>query len=971
MLHHHVNRVAVLVMMGALYLADQPSAQSSSIDDLIARGSHLISPQVRRADQAIPYLEQAVALSEKEGDAGRGATASARLGAAYRSTHQVDAALSVLERGAVLAGAANRPDLEGLCLRTIGNIHIEAGDYDAAWGYLDRVLAIAKRTGDTTLKIATLNTLSVSTRHQGRLTDALEHARSALQLLDAELAAGREVDSQPQFAVPFNVGKALADGGDYGSALEYFERAFAAAEANHLIAGVWHALFDTAEWYHSQGDLERAATYYQRALDQSRNAESRDMEANTIRGLAGIAEGRGELAEAIAGYTAALAVYQKHGFGAWVPSTMAALARAQRLAGRLPDAEETLAGAFIRARAQGQPLNVARVRIEMAAAAWARTDLAAAERYYEEARTIAAENGVRPLEAVAASGAARVVHARGDADRALGLYARAEESIRRLRARIPAPDQRATFSDAVHATFAGELQLLMDLARRHPDAGYDRQAFLTVERERTQDLTGALVESRITLGRELPAAVRDRQARIGVRLAEIQRELMSDEIPAKRRRALRAQQFDREREWDSVVAAHDHTGGAAADAAPAEVYDRIRETLRPEEAFVAYTPRWAFVVTRDGLRAVALPAVEGLATRVDFFVRLLGGDDPGRAPVAGRLLAAALIAPVQAVLAARTSRLIVSATGALAGLPFAALPDPKHAEAVPLVVRYEIAYAASATALGGARRTAVLPRPLGLLAIANAPAPVSRAQLATASLAAPGLLGALPYAEGEVERVAARASGRSRILTGSVATEYEMKRLPLIDFAVLHFATHALLDPVAPLRSAILLGAGQGEDGLLQAREIFQLPLSADLVVLSACRTAAGRASTAEGMQSLARAFLYAGARSVVGTLWDVDDRATARLMDRVYERAADGSTVAGALRAAQLEIIGSDAYRHAPQWAAFVIAGDGAVRVAVLQPTSRLSLAVGIIVLAGVLLALLLARLRLRASRGSAPVAS
>ena len=178
MRHHHVYRAAVLGIIG-LCLADQPSAQSSSIDDLITRGTHFSSPQVRRADQAIPYLAQALALSEKNGDPARGATAAARLGAAYRSTHQVDAALRVLERGAELARDAARPDLEGLCLRTIGGIHIEGGEYDAAGEQLARALAIAERTGDASLKIATLNSLSVSARHQGRLADALEHARTA------------------------------------------------------------------------------------------------------------------------------------------------------------------------------------------------------------------------------------------------------------------------------------------------------------------------------------------------------------------------------------------------------------------------------------------------------------------------------------------------------------------------------------------------------------------------------------------------------------------------------------------------------------------------------------------------------------------------------------------------------------------------------------------------------------------------
>jgi CHAT domain-containing protein len=141
------------------------------------------------------------------------------------------------------------------------------------------------------------------------------------------------------------------------------------------------------------------------------------------------------------------------------------------------------------------------------------------------------------------------------------------------------------------------------------------------------------------------------------------------------------------------------------------------------------------------------------------------------------------------------------------------------------------------------------------------------------------------------------------------------------------------------MRSAIVLGSGNGQDGVLQAREIFRLPLNADLVVLSACRTAAGRASAAEGMQSLARAFLYAGARSVLGTLWDVDDRLTAGVMDRFYEQAARGEPEAEALRRAQLEVMGRSPYRTAPVWAAFVMSGDGALKIRI-RPAPRMATA-------------------------------
>jgi CHAT domain-containing protein len=140
---------------------------------------------------------------------------------------------------------------------------------------------------------------------------------------------------------------------------------------------------------------------------------------------------------------------------------------------------------------------------------------------------------------------------------------------------------------------------------------------------------------------------------------------------------------------------------------------------------------------------------------------------------------------------------------------------------------------------------------------------------------------------------------------------------------VIHFATHGLLSPGDPRRSALLLGpdpAGR-EDGFLQAREIEHLRLTADLVVLSACRTARGQGLGGEAVQSLADAFFRAGARSVVGTLWEVEDRAAMRLMTAFYGHLAAGRDKAQALRHAKLDALARGA--PARDWAGFVLLGE------------------------------------------------
>ena len=157
----------------------------------------------------------------------------------------------------------------------------------------------------------------------------------------------------------------------------------------------------------------------------------------------------------------------------------------------------------------------------------------------------------------------------------------------------------------------------------------------------------------------------------------------------------------------------------------------------------------------------------------------------------------------------------------------------------------------------------------------------------------PTQLPVLPTAEGEVVAAARVLGPTSAVLTGDKATESAVKAQKLGDFDVLHFAVHAFADPKFPERAAlVLLNDAAGEDdGLLQPREIGQFRLNAGVVVLSACDTAVGPTLGQEGVLNIARAFLLAGARSVITTLWAVSDATSTAVMRRFYENLAAGES--------------------------------------------------------------------------------
>ncbi len=183
----------------------------------------------------------------------------------------------------------------------------------------------------------------------------------------------------------------------------------------------------------------------------------------------------------------------------------------------------------------------------------------------------------------------------------------------------------------------------------------------------------------------------------------------------------------------------------------------------------------------------------------------------------------------------------------------------------------------------------------------------------------------LKYSGLEIQKIAAAFKpSRTDAFRRQEATEDRLKAEPLTDYRIIHFATHGLIDDKKPARSSIILALDQdpGEDGFLQMREIFNLRMNADLVALSACQTGLGQFIRGEGIEGLSRAFFYAGASSVLMSLWAVNDEATYQLMERFYRHLMGAETAATALRRAKLEMIGSGVLSHPYYWAGFIVNG-------------------------------------------------
>jgi CHAT domain-containing protein len=184
----------------------------------------------------------------------------------------------------------------------------------------------------------------------------------------------------------------------------------------------------------------------------------------------------------------------------------------------------------------------------------------------------------------------------------------------------------------------------------------------------------------------------------------------------------------------------------------------------------------------------------------------------------------------------------------------------------------------------------------------------------------------LKYSGLEIKKIASLFKPAKRdILERNLASEENFKSQTLTDFRIIHFATHAFIDDQKPARSSIVLALDQDprEDGFLQMREIFNLKMQADLVVLSACQTGLGQLIRGEGIEGLSRAFFYAGASSVLLSLWAVNDQASYQLLERFYVHLRSANPVTGSLRQAKLEMINSEVLAHPYYWAGFIVSGN------------------------------------------------
>jgi len=558
--------------------------------------------------------------------------------------------------------------------------------------------------------------------------------------------------------------------------------------------------------------------------------------------------------------------------------------------------------------------------------------------HYRQALAVQQEVGDRRGEALSLRSIGLLQEDQGDTAQAITFYQQAIEVTESIQSEIQIEELKTSFAAEQVPVYQHLINLLWQGDRLE-------EAFNYGERARARAFLDQLAGGRVDFRAGAASTLLDQEQSVRTEIATLRAQLVAfrnrarDQWDTEAIAAVQAELTSREADYAALLTQLKLQSPEAASVVSVDVASLadIQELLDADttllEYFVTEDRTLVSIITHNTFDTVALDVSrEDLTDTITSFRDFASLEDLH--PASLQQLHSWLIAPIETHLVTRAVGIVPH--NVLHYLPFAALTDGEGY----LSDHYVLFTLPSASVLPFVQEKRK-PDADTLLALGNP------------SIAEP--LPVLHFAQREAEAVADLYG--TQPFVGADASE-SVVWLQAANAGILHLAAHGEYNPYNPLFSTIYLAEDAENDGRLEVHEIYGLDLTAatDLVVLSACQTQIGALSAGDEVVGLSRAFLYAGTPSVIASLWNVDDEATALLMERFYTHLRAGLSKGEALRQAQIDV--RDEYPHPYYWAAFVLTGDaGDVTGDVaLEPTPGggglcwgAALPVGLVLVAGI----------------------
>jgi CHAT domain-containing protein/tetratricopeptide (TPR) repeat protein len=853
--------------------------------------------------KAIDFYIRALSLRRAVGDRGGEATTLSNIGVVYFSMGEWQKALDLYNQALPLRRIVRDRRGEATTLSNIGVVYNLLGEKQKALDFFTQALTLRRAVGARDGEALTLNSI-------GMVYDSLGEKRKAIDFFTQALPVQRAIgDRQGEAVTLNNIGNVYFSMGEKWTSLDFYTRAMPLYSAVGDRSGEATTLNHIGNVYNSLGEWHKALDFYSRALPVHRAVGNRREEATTLSNIGAAYDSLGEKHKALDLYSQALSLHREVGARSGESITLSLIAYTKRDLGRFDESRSYIESAL---------KIIESVRVSVVSKELRSSYFATAQETYEfYVDLLMRMHGREPARGFDAVGLQ--VSERARARSLIESLTEARADIRR------GVDPKLL---AQERSLQQRLNAKADEALKLSASGGDDEIRLAMRRREIDALTIELQQVQTQIRQTSPryAALTQPQP---LTLAEIQRQALDADT------LLLEYSLGAERSFlwavtPTSINSYELPKREAIEAAARRVYELLSDTfgVRGQSA----RPR---DVRLKEARGHYLAAAAGLS-------RMLLG------PVAGQL---------------GKKRLLIVADGMLHYIPFGALPDPNslkesYGSWLPLLVEHEIVNLPSASTIVVLRRELagrkLAARTLAMLADpvfskdderirpgARVAAPqtaqttppsgnTNRILVETAG-AAPGELRIrrLPFTRMEAEQILPLVPAGA----GMKALDFEANRTTamsdqLSQYRYVHFATHGLADSERPELSTIVLSRydeqGRPQDGFLRAHEVYNLNLPAEMVTLSACETGLGKLTRGEGLVSLTRGFMYAGAARVVVSLWSVNDRATAELMTKFYRRVlVEGERPAAALRAAQVEMWRDKRWEAPYYWAAFTLQGE------------------------------------------------
>lgn len=950
----------------ALLSAAERGAVNDALRKSLAAGGRG-EKDAKRYARAVVFYESALAVAEFLGDRRGQAAALYEIAETYAQQGEHERAAGFYEKSWALDASVMTLQKLSQVIFNAGVVNFERGDYAKAMEFYRRSLAVLEQNGGRKIHlVAPVDGIGAIHYLKGEYAEAMEWHRRGLKL--AEESGNRAAPAGPLFSLAADYRMQ----GDYASALKYYEQSLKLRESfgedeirQHGGAflnarGTSTVLRHIGTTYFLQGNYPLALRYFERVLTRDEEARDEQGIAYSLGYLGGVHRAEGRYEQALECLERSLDKFEKLGQRDGAARMLATMASVFHLRGDSARALEYFGRSLALREQMDAKEGIASALAGVAAVRFSRGEhaqaLEAAARSAEIVRRIGSPHAL--WGALLFAGRAHL--ALGHADEARRAFDESIATVESLRVQVAGGEegQELFFADKV-APYQEVIGMLARADKAEEALSYAEAAKARVLLDALRAGRGRAAERRLT---EAEAA---RERRLKQEMSALSIELRREQSsPSPRPAQVESLQSRLEKArleysaFQSVVyATHPELRVERGEARPATREDVAGLLTDEHTALVEYVVTESrthlFVFTR-GARSAELRAYSvdiartELARRVEQFRQQLAQGNLLFSRAA-RDLYDLLLKPAAPELRDKR-RLVIVPDDKLWELPFQAL---QTREGVYLIEQCAVSYAPSITVLREMTRkrearTRAPEAPLTLFALGN---PLDGA--ATVGPSRPVLmrggvegLARLPEAERQVEALA-RVYGprRSRVYTGAAAREERVKR-EAGGFRVLHLATHGTLNDASPMYSNVVLARGVeaggkagrdagAEDGLLEAWELMEMRLDAELVVLSACETARGRITPGEGLIGLTWALFVAGSPTTVVSQWKVESASTTELMvgfhrhlQGRFSNARAGAearvTKAEALRRAALELLRSERYSHPFYWAGFVMVGDG-----------------------------------------------